>query len=337
MSERKTLIIFDTNVLRATEQNEITYGAFEFGLSYTRIKSFVDENGLTDFVELAVPRFVVDELNKQKTNTYLSDIKKLSKIYSRLSDLPNVDQESMKLPNLSFDYEDHIENLASTYFAEKKIKIIELPSDDKLKDFFYRILDRALNSRAPFISSNDYSDAGFKDALIWESILSYNDIKDFKKIILITRASGFDKDCIGEFEEKVKKVLFIKPSEDLAINELTSIYGDFLENKPVFDFARDSYFRDYLKKHVLQMKFVITDQKYPITSFEILEPCESIEEVEEVTDNEPIAEERLVNTLIRVNFRKDEMECSILVKLRTIMDDKRNINPVDSNPEMVDS
>lgn len=271
-SERKTLLIFDTNVLRATKENEIAYSSFEFGFPYAKIKSFVDKNGLSDFVELAIPRIVVDELNKQKTNSYLSDIKKLSKIHSRLSHMPNVDQASMKLPDTSFNFPTHVKQLAASYISEKKIRIIELPSDENLKEFFQKILERALNSRPPFKSSNNYSDSGFKDALIWESILSYNGIKDFQKIILITRDTGFDENCIDEFEDTLHKDFFIKPSEDLAINELSSIYEDFIENKAIFDFARDAYFRSYLEGQLSIVKFVLVDsQKYPISKFEILD------------------------------------------------------------------
>jgi hypothetical protein len=338
VSERKTLIIFDTNVLRTTKEDEIAYSAFEFGFPYIKVKSFLDKNGLSDFVELAIPRIAVDELNKQKANSYLSDIKKLSKIHSRLSHMPNVDQASMKLPDTSFDYPTHVKQLAANYISEKKMRIIELPSDEKLKEFFQKILERALNSKPPFKSSSNYSDAGFKDALIWESILSYNDIKDFQKIILVTRDTGFDEKCIDEFKDTIQKDFFIEPSEDLAIDELSSIYEDFIENKAIFDFARDAYFRSYLEGQLSSMKFVLVDaQKYPISKFEILEPCESIENLQSDTEQEITPEERIVNSKIKITFKKAEVESQSLVTLRTLVDDERNISPIDSDPELTDS
>ena len=51
----------------------------------------------------------------------------------------------------------------------------------------------------PFISTKSHSDYGFKDVIIWESILSFRCIKNFKKIILVCSDNGFDNYCEKEF------------------------------------------------------------------------------------------------------------------------------------------
>jgi len=337
--EIRTLIILDTNVLRSTKEREVAYGTFEFGLPYTKIESFVLNNGLSDLVEIAVPRVVVDELKKQKTNSYHSDVKKLTKIHSRLSKMPNLNGTDMKLLETGFDYSGYVEQLAEKYISEKKVRIIEIPKGEQLEGFFHRILERALTTTSPFKPSHNYSDAGFKDALIWECILNYGDIREFHKVILATRDTGFDEECIKEFENATQVGFSILPSEDLVTNELSSTYEGIIRNKDLYDYAKTDYFTSYLGGQFAGQKFVvIEDQKFPISRWEILNPCTNIEDLQNMgEEDQQDTGGRVVTSQVKVTFKKEGTDSEIGVDFRTLVDEERNLSPLDSDPEVTDS
>ena len=338
ISEKKTLIVLDTNALRSTLEGEVTYCSFEFGDPYNRLESFILDNGLSDLVRIAVPRIVIGELEKQKSRKYLADIEALSQIYSRLSLMPHIKPSNVKLPKRDFDCKSHINQLTERYLTEKRIQIIEIPSGGRLKGFFERIMERALERQPPFRASQKYSDVGFKDALIWESILSFERIKAFNKIILLTGDTGLNNpECKKEFENKIKRFLSIQQSADFVVEELNSDYAERIRYNDFVIFAHTDYFESYLQGQLSGKKHVLKDgKKYPISRFETLNPCESVETDEEYVEQEPEAEGEIVNSTIKAYLKRRRGETSIIVKARTHIDENRNINRIDFDPELTD-
>lgn len=77
------------------------------------------------------------------------------------------------------------------------------------------VLARAYEKKAPFLTEDKASDKGFKDALIWESILAYFKDNGENEVLLITDDNGFVKratDLCSEFLEVTGKSLSILPN-----------------------------------------------------------------------------------------------------------------------------
>lgn len=87
----KTLIILDTNKVRSTLAGGADYGSFIFGSEFSELKSYIEDNGLSEFVKIAIPNVAIEELLQQKVEQYSEDIQGISKIKNRLSELPGVD------------------------------------------------------------------------------------------------------------------------------------------------------------------------------------------------------------------------------------------------------
>src|ERR1035437_45487 len=66
----KTLIVFDTNMLREMLGKEVAYSKFSFGKAYDELNNFINENGLTNDVMLTVSTMVIEELKNQKKRAY---------------------------------------------------------------------------------------------------------------------------------------------------------------------------------------------------------------------------------------------------------------------------
>jgi hypothetical protein len=338
VSTNKTLIIFDTNalrhVLRFTKNGnpkDVVYHTFEFGAPFKTVESYIIDNGLSDFVQLAIPRIVLDELKRQKSRSYLSDLDSFSEIYTLLSKMPYANKAKMELPDSNFNYQAHIEQISEEYLNPKKIRLIEIPDDDHLKAVFERIISRALNTQPPFKQHGDVSDAGFKDALIWESILNYSDITGFDKVILFTNDSGFDG-CKNEFQKIVKKYFSIQKSEGDVTDELAKDYSDYLENRHFITFAKTDYFKSHLEKQLLRKSILVGQQVYPIIRFEILNPCDSIETSQDAEQNEEIN----INSKLKIIFAINRVESEVPLTVSTILDEAKNILDVRFDQELLD-
>jgi hypothetical protein len=88
--------------------------------------------------------------------------------------------------------------------------IIPFSSDDAT---FSKILDRVFKKVPPFLSVDGASDKGFKDSLIWLSLLEFFQSSGEDDVVFITNDNGFRKNIDGlckEFKELTGKNIAIK-------------------------------------------------------------------------------------------------------------------------------
>ena len=83
----------------------------------------------------------------------------------------------------------------------------------KTSELFSEVLDRAYKKLPPFSNADNASDKGFKDSLIWLSILSYFKESGENSVIFVSSDNGFKSnadDLCKEFKEITGKTLEIK-------------------------------------------------------------------------------------------------------------------------------
>lgn len=339
----KTLVIFDTNALtnitkmdkNGKVKDKVIYQTFEFGLPFKTVESYIVDKELFKFVELAVPRIVIDELKRQKSRSYHSDISVFIEIHRTLTQLPYENKDKILLPDTTFNYLEFVEQAAEQYLGTKKLRIIELPDDACLKQAFQRIIKRALNTKQPFRKHGDQSDVGFKDALIWESILSYPQILDFDKVIFLTADGGFGSECTTEFENTFHKYFSIQKTEGDVTDELAKDYSIYLENYHFIKFSKTDVFISHLHQQIVGKKILIPPEEqnaYPITSFEIIDPCEYVESIQEPDNQENVR----IKSRIKVHYEKDGQENQYFLTVSTTLDDVRNVLEVFFEPELIE-
>jgi len=114
------------------------------------------------------------------------------------------------------------EGIQDTYSAAFGNNIIPFSLDSET---FSKVVDRANQKLPPFSSAKDASDKGFKDCILWFSLLTYFKDNGEEEVVFATDDTAFRNNAdylINEFQEITGKVICIKPN---------SFYNEILKGK----------------------------------------------------------------------------------------------------------
>lgn len=129
---------------------------------------------------------------------------------------------------------------------------LSLPTEKR----FASITNRAFEKQPPFLGVDKESDKGFKDALLWESILELKSNKPQSKIIFYSKDNDFCDALTNEFQKLFNDEIFICKNESevgerlkiwaKAIDEYVHIPEDDSEEE--FDFELKLHLPTRLEK-----------------------------------------------------------------------------------------
>jgi hypothetical protein len=331
----KTLIVFDTNSLRSTDSGEVVYSSFSFGKAYDVINGFIVENKLQDDVFVAVSALVVDEIKIQMERSYKADCQRLGDTKRRMNGLPHVAAELIGIPDNDFNCSDYVENKAKEYLKNNQhVKLLNF-SNDQSEQILKSLISRAHKTRPPFFKTSKNSDAGFKDSVIWETLLNYNEIEKYNKIILVTKDEGF-KGCETEFASKWNKHFKIIAAPEAVNTELGIDYNNYIKETTIHDYAQTDYFRDYLFDGIkVKNEIVIDDVNYKIQNFEIADICKEVERIPP-TDDE-LDECIVISSSIKIFFMdKGKKKEQVVIAKTTLADEEtKDIIETTFEPELI--
>lgn len=182
-------IIFDTNIIWLDNEDKISK---IFNSSIKESLNFIKENEINQNVFLAIPEIVVEERIAQVIEQTNVILKKVENGLISLKDFGVNIKENRYKRNFSLKIKQNTYKI----LKDSKIEIIAIPKIDQKK-----IVKRAINKIKPF---SDRGDKGFKDTLIWLTIL--NDARKSKDIHYILCTNNFaDFDC-RELREEFSKI-----------------------------------------------------------------------------------------------------------------------------------
>ena len=237
--EEKIFIYFDTNFIKHSGK-DIKLEAFTINNNLDRIvKTEWSKN-----IEFIVPEVVLREITHQLYRKYNDIVERLKKNFNNEFIFDKLEEPQK--------YLERVEIEAYKYFKDKNIKVLPPPESINIKE----LLDNALKSNKPFGGKNpsQKTDAGFKDAMIVESIkYNINKNKHRGKHLFVTN----DKDMEGlleslnvvnidEFEKKlaIHKIFNITTTKEYILEQLASEKSfDNTKVNIFFEFEEDvSYF-----------------------------------------------------------------------------------------------
>ena len=325
-SDNKTLIVLDTNKLRQVLGGSPSYGSFDFGDAFNKIKEFIESNKLEDLIDIGIPDISVQELVQQKVEQYFQDCKEFRSIVSRLSQLPDTDFSGVRMPSQGFECESYLQPSIEDSFKDNNIKVMKLP-EESYADIFKEVITRAVKRQLPFKSSNKSSDIGFKDVVLWHTLLSY-EISGYSRVLFITADKVFDDiKCKKEFEKKKKRTILISQSVELVIIELKESYADIIKKNEFIEFTNKDYFRDYVHDEMSKRsQITIGGHEWTIKGWKVLSYLDSVDYSNEDDNKDEIADYWiLITTKIELNVSDKSVTKKIITGLNTYLDDAMGI------------
>lgn len=227
-------IILDSNYLYNSYKSGGDFSKFAFNKPFYNLIEKIEEFDIYDYVNIGIPEVVYNEIiiqRVEKLKTKLDETFNIIDNYIfpegilkwRITDREFNFKKYENLIKRELDH--YVEN--SNRGATAKITIIPYTGCS-----LESISKRAFSKKPPFEGKNKKSDKGFKDALIWESILEYKKIHLSREIVFISEDKGFNEDLKIEFKKKfTDEIHIVNKGEEFQILEqiaekVSDIKGD---------------------------------------------------------------------------------------------------------------
>lgn len=190
-------VIFDTNILYKTYNKHADFNEFSFGTTFESIINRINELDIYERVNVVVPSVVWKEMIEQEISSH--DVK-LDEFKERI--------KKWKFPEITitskngFDYSNYVKQKVEEYRSKLSSNVnhiinLPLPTSNR----FDSIVSRAFDKKPPFEGIDKKSDKGFKDALLWESILEFAGNSRDSQYILYSKDKIFSEELENEFNE----------------------------------------------------------------------------------------------------------------------------------------
>lgn len=166
-------IVIDTNIINSGSNN---FMIAQFSSKLDDIIRALESTDNYQDIKILLPQIVVQELYQHQLSNYQKRVDSLKGLK-----IPGLDytQENDYPAMLTRCFDETIANLTSRTL---QTEIIDYPKDSVLPN----IIERALLKQAPFEGVDKVSDKGFKDVILWESILEYKRQHHNDTLILFT-------------------------------------------------------------------------------------------------------------------------------------------------------
>lgn len=194
--------------------------AFVFDTNFIVKEKNLDRvlQNLQEKFSVYVPQICIEERIAQECR----DLRK------QFDEIEEIQKRCAKIASISFEtsYEKRAEELRKgmqkKYEKWFESRIIPFSKDSKT---FQRVLERAYQKLPPFSDEKGASDKGFKDALVWLSLLDYFVEDGDENVVFVTSDGGFSKNAdqlCDEFHKVTGKTIEIKSS---------NYYSELLKDK----------------------------------------------------------------------------------------------------------
>ena len=266
-------LIFDTNVLFQTYEKKANFTAFSFNATYENVIDMINQLDIYDQVILAIPSVVWSEMEKQIIEKHDELLLLYKKTITR-----KLFPEYSVHENTEINYPEYIKDKITAYkddLSSGLNKVIELPIASN--SCFDSIVNRAFNKLPPFEGKDKKSDKGFKDALLWESVLEFASKHSNSNIIFYSKDNIFGELLLKEFAEReANSSLFICKNEIEVKNQL-EIWAKEIDEysyQPIEDFYEDKEIIEWLKSkdfstQIIDRSFGLVEQGRLIASTNI--------------------------------------------------------------------
>ncbi len=189
--------------------------------------------------------------------------------------------------------------------------------------------------QSPFAISGPYKDAGFKDGIIWETLMHFDMVLEYDKIIFLSKDGDYKENCLDDFTQKWNRHIKIEKDRNNVIAELKKDYGNYIEERVIHDFAYKEYFRNYLFDQLkVKSEIVMNSANSKIENFVIENPCILVERIPPTDDEDECV---IINSEIKIHYTEAGQKKQQVVTAKTTLADEtsREITETRFEPELI--
>lgn len=229
----KAYIYFDTNALECRHSGKSLYlSQFTVSPLYFEIEDLIRNMGLNDKVELCIPDVVWLELQEHLVGHFKSEKNSMeSKITAFRKSFGDLAEISCNYKDFitETEYADYAKHIAQGFLDNPRVNasVVSCPKDEKTMQ---QIIGQAIHSVRPFRTAKaggkEYTDAGFKDALIYNTILVHT---GNQLGILISNDGDFSELLNGRHTDNLKTCCDAKEVQIILSQEFNVINTDVIE------------------------------------------------------------------------------------------------------------
>ena len=157
-------IVPETNFIRIPYKERADYTKFYLNSKFEDLKRLRRVHNREQEVILAIPELVCKEIHQQKCEAYQGVCDQARTLFNSLGDYGKA-EIFLGADKYGLELSRQIEE----FISEQELTVI--PICDKI--WFESIVDRAIRKNAPFLGKEKQSDKGFKDTVIWYSLLEF--------------------------------------------------------------------------------------------------------------------------------------------------------------------
>ena len=236
----KVFVFLDTNVLESRLPGGTMFlSDFVPSREFNLFKAFITENNLQEKVYVAVPELVISEIQQHMVECFRSKVSSLNdqienhkKHFGDLLDI----EYTLRVQDIN-EYDKLTRSFLNNFCSN--IQIIPTPIDEAT---IKRVIDKAIHTSTPFVKpktpngQKEYSDAGFKDALIYETFVSNIGNADLNLFV------SNDSDFIPLFSTEIENIKLCSSFEE-AISVIKQNFDITIEQDIVTKIKNDDYLK----------------------------------------------------------------------------------------------
>ena len=100
------------------------------------------------------------------------------------------------------------------------------------------------------------------------------------------------------------------------------------------NFRRLIILSSYLREQITGKSILSAPEEtaHPVTSFEIVDPCETVESIQEADNQGNVR----IKSKIKIHYEKDDVETESFLIVSTVLDEVKNVVEVFFDPELIE-
>lgn len=216
-------IVPDSNLLHVSFGTIKTslYGDFHLNQSFEKLIKLRDSDACNDTIQVLIPEMVLRELIEQKCTQYEKDIEAYNMIALRMGKVQEAFEPVSSYRNSAFEQ-------AKVFLATKSVNIIPICGST----YWNYIVDKAILKEAPFEGKEGKADKGFKDTVIFFSIIEYAQ-KNKGSYYFLTKDGVFSgKAKNGSINRLQKEFFYMSGSSFHVITDIEELERRILRKEP---------------------------------------------------------------------------------------------------------